>query len=109
MTVNMSFKNLESTNVLITHLAEIVKNYAHEKSDKLKKYFHGKTTINWNFAVENLTHVAHCHLVGNNMDYFGEAQTENLYASIDMAVDKIEKQLRKHKEIVKDHLHKARD
>jgi putative sigma-54 modulation protein len=50
--------------------------------------------------------VAHCHLVGNSMDYFAEAATEDFYAAIDMTVDKIEKQLKKHKEIVKDHLHR---
>ncbi|OFZ78657.1 MAG: ribosomal subunit interface protein [Bdellovibrionales bacterium RIFOXYD1_FULL_53_11] len=95
MTVNMSFKHLEPT--------DAIKAYAADKSDKLKKFFDGKTAVNWNFTVEKQNHIAHCHLVGGNMDYFGEAITTDLYASIDEAVDKIEVQLRKHKEKSKKH------
>jgi ribosome-associated translation inhibitor RaiA len=40
------------------------------------------------------------------MDYFGEASTEDFKASIDLTLEKIEKQIRKHKEIVKDPIHK---
>ncbi len=98
MNLNMSFKHLEPTNS--------IKEYATEKSQKLKKYFRGRISVTWNFTKERQTCVAHCHLVGNRMDYFGETQAQDLYASIDLAVDKIEKQLRKHKEIVKDHLHR---
>jgi putative sigma-54 modulation protein len=98
MTLNISFKNLEAT--------DAIKNYTQEKSEKLAKYFKGRIGVTWTFSVERQGQVAHCHMVGNNMDYFGEAETQDLYASIDVVVDKIEKQLRKHKEIVKDHLHK---
>ena len=98
MNINMSFKHLEPT--------DAIKAYTTEKSDKLAIYFKGRTHITWNFSVEKQNHIAHCHLVGNNMDYFSEAVSQDLYASIDMVVDKIEKQLRKHKEIIKDHLHK---
>ena len=99
MILNMSFKHMDAT--------PSIKSYASEKSEKLKKYFQGRITVNWNFSVEKQSQVAHCHLMGNNMDYFGESDSTDLYASIDQVIDKIEKQLRKHKEIVKDHLHKS--
>lgn len=95
MTLNMSFRHMGSSNAL--------KAYTEEKSDKLAKYFRGKISVTWTFTVEKQSRIAHCHLVGNHMDYFGEASTEDFHASIDQAIDKIEKQLRKHKEIVKDH------
>lgn len=95
----MSFKNIEAT--------DSIKAFTEEKSKKLEKYFRGRITVSWNFSIERQNQIAHCHLVGNHMDYFGEASTSDLYASIDQAIEKIEKQLRKHKEIVKDHLHKA--
>jgi putative sigma-54 modulation protein len=98
MNLNISFKHMDPT--------EAIKAYTHDKSGKLEKYFRGRISVSWNFSVEKQNQIAHCHLVGNNMDYFGEASTEDLYASIDMAVEKLEKQLRRHKEIVKDHLHK---
>lgn len=98
MQLNISFKHITPSDAL--------KVFTEEKCEKLKKYFNGRITVNWNFTVENLSKVAHCHLVGNNMDYFGEGSTDDFHASVDVALDKIEKQIRKHKEIVKDHLHK---
>lgn len=98
MNINISFKDLDST--------EAIKNFAREKSGKLEKYFRGRISVNWNFSIERQNQIAHCHMMGNNMDYFAEAVTSDLYASIEQCVDKIEKQLRKHKEIVKDHLHR---
>src|SRR4051812_4511037 len=98
MNLNISFKHMDSS--------ENLKVFIQEKSESLKKYFDGRISVTWNLSMEKQNRVAHCHLVGNNMDYFGEALTEDFKASIDMALDKIEKQVRKHKEIVKDHLHK---
>jgi len=98
MDLHISFKGLDRSQALQV--------YTQEKSEKLKKYFRGKINVHWNFSVENLTKIAHCRLTGNGMDYFGEASSDDLHVSIDHAVDKIEKQLRRHKEIVKDHLHK---
>ena len=98
MVLNLSFKNIDSSPAL--------KTYTTEKSEKLKKYFHGQIHVTWTFSIESQDRIAHCHLVGNHMDYFGEAAAQDLYASVDLAIDKIERQLRKHKEIVKDHLHK---
>ncbi len=100
MNMKLSFKNIEST--------EALKAFASEKSEKLKKYFDGKIDVSWNFSVEKLNQIAHCHISGNHMDYFGESTSSDLYASIDQAVEKIEKQLRKHKEIVTNHHHKEK-
>jgi putative sigma-54 modulation protein len=100
MQINISFKHMDAS--------EAVRSYAIEQTKKLEKYFRGRTSVAWNFVVEKQNQVAHCHLVGNNMDYFGEGSTQDMYASIDVAIDRIEKQLRKHKEIVKGHLHTDR-
>ena len=98
MILNISFKHIDRS--------EALQVYTTEKCEKLKKYFDGKVHVTWNFSVERQDRIAHCHLVGNNMDYFGEAKTEDFHSAVDLALDKIEKQLKKHKEIVKDHLHK---
>ena len=98
MVLNISFKHMDASDAL--------KAYTQEKSERLAKYFRGKINVTWNFTLEKQNRVAHCHLVGNNMDYFGEATTEDFYASVDLTIEKIKKQLRKHKEIVKDHLHR---
>jgi putative sigma-54 modulation protein len=98
MELRISFKQIDHSDAL--------ESYAQEKSGKLAKYFRGRISVTWTFSMEKQLQVAHCHLVGNNMDYFGQAETEDLYAAVDAAIDKIERQLRKHKEIVKDHLHR---
>jgi putative sigma-54 modulation protein len=98
MTFRASFKQMRSSQAIQT--------YAKEKSKNFEKYFHGKISVTWTFSMEKRDlKTAHCHITGNDMNYFGEAETDDLRASIDVAFDKIEKQLRKHKEIVKDHLH----
>lgn len=97
MHLNVSFKHMESSDSL--------RNFIHEKSEILKKYFDGRISVHWVLSNEKLNCIAHCHLSGNHMDYFGEATTEDFKASIDLALAKIEKQVRKHKEIVKNHHH----
>jgi len=92
-----SFKHIEPTDALKKHIEE--------KSLKLNKYFKGRINVSWNITFEKQTAVAHCHLVGNSMDYFGEADAPNFFAAVDVVVDKIERQVRKHKEQVRDHLH----
>lgn len=95
MEINMSFKHIDST--------DAIKNYTVEKTQKLKKYFNGKVAVDWNFDVSKQNQIAHCHVIGNHIDLFGEATTTDLYASIDEAIHKLEAQLKKHKEIVTDH------
>jgi putative sigma-54 modulation protein len=87
--------------------SDAIKVYTEEKcGERLKRYFQGKISLNWNFSMEKDERVAHCHLVGNNMNYFGEASTEDLRTSIDQALEKIEKQIKKHHDIVTSH-HKS--
>ena len=97
MIINVSFKHMDAS--------DAVRAYVHEKSEKLKKYFKGKIHVTWTFSSGKEGHTSHCHLLGNNMDYFGESSESTMYIAIDSTIDKIEKQLRKHKEIVKDHKH----
>jgi putative sigma-54 modulation protein len=98
MNLNISFKHISSSDAL--------KEFIREKSETLSRYFQGQISVTWNLDIERQNKVAHCHLVGNQMDYFGEGVTEDFKASVDVALAKIEKQIRKHKEIRKNHLHR---
>lgn len=100
MQIQMSFKSMDPS--------DAVKEYAEEKTARLKKFFDGKIHVTWTFSQEKVDSVAHCHVLGNRMDYYGEARGEhhNLYAAIDESIDRIEKQIKKHKEIVTNHLHR---
>lgn len=99
MVIHISFKHMNTSQTL--------HKYIEEKCERLAKYFRGRIHLTWNLETNKLQRSAHCHLVGNHMDYFGEATTTDFRASIDQAIDKIETQLRRHKEIVKGHHKKA--
>lgn len=80
-----------------------IKEFISDKTEKLEKYFNGDFHARWTFDMEKDEYSAHLHVVGNRIDYFGEEKSANLLAAIESCVDKIERQLRKRKEIVKDH------
>ncbi len=98
MNLVISFKNVDTSDSL--------KSFIEDKSQTLKKYFDGKISANWTISTEKQNRIAHCRIKGNGMDYFGEGVTEDFKASVDVALDKIETQIRKHKEVVKNHLHR---
>jgi putative sigma-54 modulation protein len=93
--VDIHFKHMDASDSL--------RDYATDKSEKLKKYFDGKVHVTWNFMKEHGEFVSHCHAVGSHIDLFGEGQADEAYAAVDMAIARLEKQLKKHKEIVTDH------
>lgn len=83
--------------------SDSIKEFVNEKTEKLEKYFHGNFHARWTFSMEREDYKAHLHVVGNHIDYIGEDIGSNLLTTIESCVDKVERQLRKHKEIVKDH------
>lgn len=85
---------------------ETVKPFLDEKTEKLEKYLHKAISAKWIISYENDEHVAHLHVYGDGSDYFGEARQHNLFTAIEDAIEKVERQLVKHKEIMKNH-HKA--
>lgn len=95
MIIDVHFKHVDSSDSL--------RDYAKEKSSKLSKYLDGKVHVTWTFDKEHGEFIAHCHCVGNHLDFFGEARADEAYATVDMAVAKLEKQMKKHKEQVTEH------
>lgn len=93
--LDIHFKHMESSDSL--------RAYATEKSEKLKKYFDGKIHVTWTFDKEHGEFISHCHIVGSHLDFFGEGHANDAYATVDSAITKLEKQLKKHKEIITNH------
>lgn len=83
-----------------------IKEFLTEKTGKIERFFNGKLHARWTISYENDEHVAHLHVTGNNFDQFGEARDHNLLSSIEAAVEKVERQLQRHKEMVQNH-HKS--
>ncbi len=98
MKIHMTFKHMDAT--------EPLKRHVNEKSERFKKFITESVDCTWICFLEADVHVAEVRVHGPHIDYFAQAKTDDLYQSIEDAVEKMEKQLRKHKEILKDHHHR---
>jgi putative sigma-54 modulation protein len=90
MKITTSFLHLEHTPALDEKI--------NESSEKLTKFFKNKGTLKWSCYVQNGEHFAEIYYHAPHCEYHAKAWSPNLYQSIDMAVDKIEKQAFKKKD-----------
>lgn len=83
-----------------------IRDYANTKFDKIKRHFDNVVIdVNIILSVEKLKQKAEAtmHISGKNL--FVECEDENLYAAIDLLVDKLDRQVRKHKDKVSSRRH----
>lgn len=75
-----------------------IREYATGKISKIKRHFDNVIDVNMILSVEKLRQKAEAtvHISGKNV--FVECEDENLYAAIDTLVDKLDRQVMKHKE-----------
>ncbi len=95
MQVNITFRHLESTEALKAH--------ARDKVEHIQRYVDRPSEAHVVLHVENLEHHADINLKAGPFLLRGRAKSPDMYASIDAAAEKIEKQLKKHKEKLKNH------
>lgn len=80
-----------------------LKTFTREKLDKLERHFDKITTINVVFDVEKLTQIAEATVLVSKGELHARSESEDMYAAIDTLVDKLDRQLIKHKEKVREH------
>ena len=96
MNTNVSFRHMDSSPAL--------KDYAVGKLQRVvKKYVHGKVDADIVMSVEKFRHIANFTINIKNLTVKGESRSEDMYSSIDLALDKIERQLRRHKDRLRNH------
>jgi len=96
MQVNITFRNMFATDAL--------RNHVQDKLGKVvDKYLDKVTEAHVTLSLERYLHQADINLHAGQFHVRGKDKSEDMYASIDMAIDKIEKQLKKHKERLKNH------
>jgi putative sigma-54 modulation protein len=95
MQVNITFRHLDPTEALKEHVRDRV---AH-----VQRFVDRATEAHAVLHVENVHHHAEITVKAGRFLLRGTARTPDMYASIDAAADRIERQLRKHK----DKLHSA--
>jgi putative sigma-54 modulation protein len=91
---------------LTGHHVEItpsMREYVESKLGRLERHFDHVTVVHCILTVDKLQHrsEATVNLAGGQL--FAEAIQENMYAAIDAMVDKLDRQVRKHKEKLTDH------
>lgn len=86
-------------------ITDSLRNYVNEKMGKLERHFDQVNNTHVILSIENVKHKAEAtvHMKGN--DIFADAIEDDMYAAIDGLVDKLDRQVKKHKEKIKNHLH----
>lgn len=86
MQVNFTFRNVESS--------ENVKRYAREKIAKMQKYLRTPLEADVILSVEKHHHRVDMSLRADGERYAGNHECEDMYASIDHVVHKVDRQVR---------------
>jgi putative sigma-54 modulation protein len=73
---------------------EAVKSYAHEKVAKLQKFLRQAMSAQVTLSVEGLDHIAEVGISSGSAHFHATERSEDMYASIDMVHDKLERQIR---------------
>ena len=90
MQINISGHHLDVTDAL--------KQYVNSKMEKLERHFDHITNIQVTLTVEKLRQIAEATVHISGADLHAHAESEDMYASIDSLVDKLDRQILKHKE-----------
>tara|TARA_B100000949_G_C14021988_1_gene341690 strand:+ start:290 stop:586 length:297 start_codon:yes stop_codon:yes gene_type:complete len=77
--------------------------FTQQKFDKLERHFDKITSINVVFDVEKLRQIAEATVLVSQGELHARSESEDMYASVDGLVDKLDRQLKKHKEKMRAH------
>lgn len=77
--------------------------YIREKADRLKRHFDKVLKIHFILEVEKQRHKAEATFHANGNHLFADAYADDMYAAIDALIDKLDRQIVKHKEKLKSH------
>jgi putative sigma-54 modulation protein len=84
-------------------ITESMKVYISEKMEKLTRHFDNVIDVHVICTVEKLRHTAEATILLSGAKLFADATEEDMYAAIDSLTSKLDRQVIKHKEKIKDH------
>ncbi|MCC5852114.1 MAG: ribosome hibernation promoting factor [Alkalimonas sp.] len=90
MQINLTGRHVEIT--------EALKDYVDNKFAKLERHFEHINNVHVVLNVEKLQQIAEAKLNLNGGEVFAVSESENMYAAIDQLIDKLDRQVIKHKE-----------
>ena len=100
MQTSVTFKNLDSSDTL--------KAYVQDKLNRFDRLLDNPAEANVVLSVEKFRHMAEINIVGDRLSINGKEETVDMYSAIDMVLDKMEKQIKKSKEKIRERRSNAR-
>jgi putative sigma-54 modulation protein len=95
MQINITGHHVEITQAL--------RNYVESKCERLARHFDQLSHIHVVLSVEKMRQKAEATLHFSGANVFASAEEEDMYAAIDDLVDKLDRQIKKHREKLTDH------
>jgi putative sigma-54 modulation protein len=89
-------------------ITDAIEDYIGKRLQKLKKYFPMLMDVHIILFTQKYLQGADITIQANNITIHGEEKSKDLYASIDMVIDKLDAQLKKHKDRVVRHHQKTK-
>lgn len=95
MQINLTGRHVEIT--------ESLREYVDSKFAKLERHFENINNVHVILNVEKLKQIAEAKVNLNGGEVFAISEDENMYAAIDQLIDKLDRQVIKHKEKLSRH------
>ncbi len=84
-------------------LTDALRDYVQAKMDKLERHFDNVVDVHVILTVEKLVQKAEATMKLSGAKLYADATAQDMYAAIDGLVEKLDRQVKKHKEKVTDH------
>jgi len=101
MQTSVTFKNLDPSDPL--------KSYVQDKLDRFDRLLDNPAEANVVLSVEKFRHIAEININGDRLTINGKEETNDMYSAIDMVLDKLEKQIKKNKQKVRERRTASKD
>ena len=95
MHINLTGHHIDITSAL--------RSYVKSKFKRLERHFDNMTNIHVILSIEKERQKAEATVHVNRGNLFANAEHEDMYAAIDELIDKLDRQVKKHKEKLTDH------
>jgi len=84
-------------------ITDSLQNYVENKLERLERHFDNVTNVHVILTVEKQRQKAEATIHVSGADVFADAVNSDMYASIDALIDKLDRQIKRHKEKMQDH------
>lgn len=95
MQTSVTFKNLDPS--------ENLKSYVTEKLDRFDRLLDNPAEATVVLSVEKFRHIAEINISGDRLNINGKEEINDMYSAIDMVLDKLEKQIKKNKQKIREY------